>query len=386
MKILLLGAFLVSSLNAADKAAEPTPSEAKIVMDRVHESFVKIIPYVYSEKLLADLAVKKNESKKEEVIYTLNDISNFFKTAKHVETFQKPGFRPSLETINTHMNETILSVKNNNTAYASKRLKAMTAICLSCHTQLQEENSFAKDVPKAQNELFARPYDYANYLMILRKFSEAQKYYEVSLKENLKSPVKDQFNEEISTSLKRVLSIHTKINFDPKAALNFVRKYKNETNLNKVARDTLAIWEKDLIKWQSFNPKKQKSVHQFVVTYLNPIESEKAETAFGENDITLLVASGILTKDLNSRPTSKDVPENLYWLAIAEKRLGSSYLFSLGDLYLKECIRQYPASPFAKKCYKEYEDNLTFGYSGSSGTDIPDDEKQELAKLKALLK
>jgi hypothetical protein len=382
MKLFLLGVLLTSSLSAS----EPAPSEAKIVMDRVHDSFVKIIPYAYSEKLLSELKDKKNEDKKEDVIHTLNDISNFFKSARHVETFQKPGFKPSLDTINTHMNETILSVKNNNTAYASKRLKAMTAICLSCHSQLQDAHSFAKDIPKAQKELFPRSFDYANYLMILRKFPDAQNYYELALKENLKAAPSDQINEEVSTSLKRVLSIHTKINFEPKLALSFVRKYKNEPNLFKVARDTLAVWEKDLIKWQSFKPKKLKSVKEFISTYLNPIAENKADTAMGENDITLLVASGILTKDLNKRPTSKDVPEILYWLAIAEKRLGSSYLFSLGDLYLKECIHQYPASPYAKKCYQEYEENVTFGYSGSGGTDIPEDEKQELAKLKGLLK
>lgn len=382
MKILILGALLASPLYSE----EPVPSEAKIVMDRVHESFVKIIPYIYSEKLLAELKDKKNEDKKEEVIHTLNDISNFFKTAKHVDTFQKPGFTPSLETINSHMNDTLLSVKSNNTTYASKRLKAMSAICLSCHSQLQDLKTFAQDIPKAQKDLFPRAFDYANYLMLLRKFPEAQKNYELALSENLKTPNADSANEIISTSLKRVISIHTKINFEPKSALEFVRKYKNEPNLFKIAKDTLNVWEKDLVKWQSFNPKNLKSVDQFINKYLNPIANDKEQTAIGENDITLLVASGILSRDLNARPKSKDVPEILYWLAIAEKRLGSSYLFSLGDLYLKECIQQYPKSPFAKKCYKEYEDNITFGYSGSAGTDIPEDEKKELARLKSLLK
>ena len=106
----------------------------------------------------------------------------------------------------------------------------------------------------------------------------------------------------------------------------------------------------------------------------------------GKNDVTLLVASGVLSHYLNDKPQSKLAPQILFWLGVADKQLGSTYLFSLGDLYLKECIQQYPKSTFAKKCYREYEDNLIFGYSGSSGTDIPEDEKKELARLKALIK
>ena len=102
--------------------------------------------------------------------------------------------------------------------------------------------------------------------------------------------------------------------------------------------------------------------------------------------MTLLVSSGVLSKYLNDNPKSKLVPEILYWLSIAERRLSNTYFFSLSDLYLKDCVRLYPKSKYAKKCYQEYADNIEFGYSGSSGTDIPVEEKQELEQLKKYLK
>jgi hypothetical protein len=106
----------------------------------------------------------------------------------------------------------------------------------------------------------------------------------------------------------------------------------------------------------------------------------------GESDITLLVASGVLSKYITDNPLSPQAPEILYWLSLAERRLSSTYFFSLSDLYLKDCITLYPKSPYAKKCYQEYEDNITFGFSGSKGTDIPIEEKQELDRLKRALK
>ncbi len=361
-------------------------TEAKIVMDRVHESFVKIIPYIYSEKKLAELKEKKNKDQKEEVIKILNDISNFFKSAKNVETFKKPGFRPSLETINNHMNETVLSVKSDHTSYASKRLKAMTAICISCHTQLSGHDDFAENVAVAGKKQFQKPFDYANYLMLLRKFPAAQKQYENAINENLKLPVSDQISEEISSALKRVFSLHTKIEFNPKAAQKFITQYNNHRNMPKVAHDNLIQWEKSLRSWKSFNPKKLKSIESFISKNLTPIEEDKPETAMGENDVTLLIASGVLTKFLSENPKTKLAPQILYWLAVAEKRLGTNYIFSLGDLYLKECIQLYPESAFAKKCFQQYQDDLTFGFSGSGGTDIPEDKKRELDRLKGLLK
>ena len=383
MKILLIASLLVSTSLYANENA---PSESKIVMDRVHESFVKIIPYVYSEEKLAALKDKNNDAEKEAVIHTLNDISNFFKSAKHVETFQRPGFRPSLQTIETHMQDTILSVKNNNSAYAGKRLKAMTAICLSCHSQLST-HEFAKNVPEASKSLFSRPFDYANYLLLLRRFDEASKQYEISLEQNLKEQSTPQSQEEISSALKRLLSIHTKMDTNIKAALEFVEKYKAKEKMPKIAHDNLVQWEKSLQKWKSFNPNgKFKLVESFIKTNLKPLDQKKDEVLEGKHDVTLLISSGFLARHLNERPDSKLTPEILYWLAVAEKRLGTSYLFSLGDLYLKECIQRYPKSAYAKKCYQEYEDNTVFGYSGSAGTDIPDDEKQELKRLKGLLK
>lgn len=383
-KFSLVAAMLAS--NSLLLATEPAPSETKIVMDRVHESFIKIIPYIYSEKKLSELKAKNNSDQKEEVIRTLNNISDFFKTAKNVDKLQSPGFRPSLDTINAHMNETILSVKNDHTSYASKRLKSMSAICISCHTQLSGYKDFAQNIPEASKALFQRPFDYANYLMLLRRFPEATQSYEQSLQENLKNPSSDQAGEEMGQALKRLLSIHTKIEFNQEKALAFVQSYKSNKQLPKIAQDNLKQWEKSLKKWKGFDLKNVKSISAFIKTHLTPLENERAETAMGEHDVTLLIASGVLTKYISENNNTRLAPQILYWLAVAEKRLGSSYLFSLGDLYLKECIQLYPKSSYAKKCYKEYEDNITFGYSGSSGTDIPEDEKQELSRLKALLK
>ncbi len=382
MTKLILIMALAFSTNAM--AAADTKTEAKAIMDGVYESFVKVIPYVYSDEQTG-AAISKNSPQKIELLKNLTDISDFFKSARHVEYFQRPGFRPSLETINYHLDDTISAVKGDNFVFAQKRMKALAALCISCHSQLSEtasQNTFGTAINKAKRENFSSDFAYANYLFLVRRFSDSEKAFDLAVNSALES----KEEHELYSSLRKIISIHTKIDLNPKKAKAFIAKYKDDPRLPPIAKNMLMTWEKSLQKWASFNPKKVKNPESFINKYLAPLESNKEQMAGGENDITLLVAAGVLSKHLNDHPKTKLAPEILYWLSIAERRLSNTFFFSLSDLYLKDCIKLYPKSRFAKKCYAEYAENIEFGYSGSAGTDIPAEEKRELERLKALLK
>ena len=387
MTRLFLLLFLISHVSlAADakKTSGDQKTEARAIMDGVYDSFVKVIPYVYSDEKNGGLLLKDSQQKVE-LLKNLTDISDYFKSARHVEYFQRPGFRPSLETINHHMDDTIRSVKNDNFAFAQKRMKALTALCISCHSQLSEsasQNAFGVAINKTKRESFDSDFAYANYLFLVRRFSDSEKYFDLAIEKALK----ENQEHELYSSLRKEISIHTKIDFNVKQGNQMIARFEKDPRLPPLAKSSLVSWKKSLNKWKSFNPKKVKSIDRFIKTYLAPLESEKGQTAGGEHDVTLLVASGVLSKYLNDHPKTPLAPEILYWLSIAERRLSNTYFFSLSDLYLKDCIKLYPKSRFAKKCYAEYAENIEFGYSGSSGTDIPVEEKQELERLKGYLK
>ncbi len=380
-KILMISMLLLQSPMSFSQTGK---SEAKVIMDGVYDSFVKVIPYVYADQSKME-GLKSNAGSKQSLLKNLTDISDFFKSARHVEYFQRPGFRPSLETINDQISGTISAVKGDNYPFAHKRLKSLTALCISCHSQLSEqasENTFGNSIKKVKRENFESDFAYGNYLFLVRKFSESEKYFDSALENALKTT-----NEaELYPSLRRIISIHTKIDFNFKAAQDIIIKFSAAGSLPPLAKTTLVSWEKDLRSWKNFNSKKVKSIDSFIKKNLSGLDSDKSKTAGGEKDITLLIASGVLSKYLNDNPKTKLAPEILYWLSISERRLSNTYFFSLSDLYLKDCVKLYPKSKYAKKCYNEYADNIEFGYSGSGGTDILVEEKQELEKLKRLIK
>lgn len=383
MKLIALLSLFVTFNSLHAKTDDDSKVQAKAVMNGVYESFVKVIPYVYSDENSIAI-LRKDPVKKTELLKNLTDISEFFKSAKHVEYFQRPGFRPSLETMNSHLADTISAVTNNNFAFAQKRLNAVTSLCISCHSQLSSQgaaNAFGDAINKAKRADFASDYEYGNYLYLVRHFDESEKYLNIALERALK----ESRSHEIYSSLKRVISIHTKISFNYTKANSFVNKYKVDLQLPILAKNILESWSRELIKWKDFDVSKVDSIDGFINTYLAPLDEIKEQTS-SDNDITLLVASGVLSKYLNDHPKSESAAKILYWLGVSERRLSSTYFFTLSDLYLKECIKQYPDSDYAQKCYNLYEQNVMFEYSGSGGTDVPPDEKRELMRLRSQIK
>lgn len=386
VRILFLWAMVFGTFSSDAFSVEPSEAQAKAVMSNVYDSYLKIIPYAYSTR--NNFGNFKNKKEKEELLKNLTDLSQFFKSAKHAEFFQRPGFRPSLEAITNHLDETIMSVEADSYVFAQKRLNVIGALCVTCHSQLPEsisKNAFRDNIKKEKRDRFDSDFSYANYLYLVRRFDESKNYFEKAIDSALGAP-NARPNQEVISSLRKIISMDTKIKFDSEKARSSIEKWEKDLRFSINDKKIINRWDEDLKKWKGFDPASIKSMPNFIEKNLSPLDMKKEIIFTGEEDITLLISSGVLFNYLVENPSSDLAPEILYWLSLAEHRMGQSYFFSLGDLYLKDCIRKYPASPYAKKCYQEYADSIEAGYSGSSGTDIPVGEKRELMKLKSLLK
>lgn len=356
--------------------------ESRAIMDGVYSSFSKIIPVMYLDNNRGSDFLK-NKKSKAELLSNLNDIQDYFSDASHVEFFQKPGFRPSLEVIHYHLKDTINAVESSNFQFAQKKMKGLTGICISCHTQLQSTIGpvdFTKHVKKESKKDFDSNYSYANYLYLMRDYSQAANAYE----EVVKEASKKGNNKELLSSLRRIFSISTKVEFNYAETKKMIEKYTTILSGNEEAQDLLKLWDKSLERWKDFDPKKVKSVKVFVDKYLVKADTQ-ALAVDGKNDITYLISSGYLASQLASGNLGDDSAMALYYMAIAEKALSETYFYSLGDIYLKDCVMQYSKTKYAKLCYEEYKNGVEFGYTGSSGTDIPEFEQKELKRLKALI-
>ena len=98
-----------------------------------------------------------------------------------------------------------------------------------------------------------------------------------------------------------------------------------------------------------------------------------------------LQATSALYGYLDTHPEDSSTPEILYWLAVGEYGFNRSFFFSLGNMYLLECMKRYPDNAFAPRCYREYAEEMRSLYSGSSGVDVPPEVQSALKALKALV-
>jgi hypothetical protein len=391
LKFISSAALIVFCINLAKAQITQGEVETKRVMNEAYESYLKLIPYIYSEEKSFENLSKKDT---DEIISKLDTLSKVFKNAKHVDYLKGVGFRPTLDSINNHLEDTIIAFKGKNKFFAKERLKAIGSLCVSCHSGLSDrvsENAFGDALSKIEKKSFDSDYSYANYLYLVRRFSDAKSFYQQSIRFNIKKIKENSgdivtINKELKNSLLKVISIYTKVALNPSEALRFLKSIDSDLKIVPTLYTSSSRYKKSLEIWKHFEVKGVKDINAFIKNYLEPLEQNSDKILNGDEDITLLISSGVLSKYLNDHMKSDETPAILYWLSIAERRLSSGYFFSLSDLYLKECIKSYSSSPFAKKCYDEYENQIKAGFSGSSGTDIPEEEKVELAKLKAILR
>jgi hypothetical protein len=380
---LLLSAFIFTSFPAF--SIEESQLQAKAVMGEVYGAYVKIIPYIYSpEKLMSGTS---DANMKKDLIDNLTNLAKAFKNSKHDTFFQRPGLEVSHTTISGHLDETVTYISSGNFIFAQKRLQEIGSLCISCHTQLPKsvtKNAFGDNVIREKRELFDSDYAYANYLYLIRQFDESKKYFEKTMGSDF-SKTGVSADRKIISSLRRMVSIDTKINFNYAKAKELLDKWSADKRVLRSEKGVIKAWSDDLTKWKDFKPTDAGEISAFIEKNLKPLDLKKEQMFTGEKDMTLLISSGVLFNYLIEKPETKLAPEILYWLSFSEKRLSLSHYFSLGDTYLKDCIRKYPESPFARKCYAEYADSIEAGYSGSSGTNIPKEEKDELNALKSLI-
>jgi|GEM_PF-4318370 len=255
---------------------------------------------------------------------------------------------------------------------ARQMVRGLPALCLSCHSQDQfhawvyrtKDLEGVSNLEKAEFALATRRPEEARLLLVSYFAEKAERTDEEAIR---------AIRLEMQVSLWQERSLG-QIEQD-------VRKHMERYAQRQLVLRHITGWEKGLALAKNLLKTPVKSVLQW------PAIMKKA---FGESEPRLgLVAPPDdealfmclrqeLHRLLRADPKEEDRPWLYYWLSWTERGIGHDYLYSLGDGYLKICMKKWPTSPAAKKCYDEYKSFVEFAYSGSSGTSIPADVQVEL--------
>ncbi len=389
MKILLpIGllalAILLFTFNPWVWAEEPAPSSktlgtTKELMGKFLSHMQALKGYIVSEDQFID---KKNFG---EIDSHLKELSSLSKKAAHDPRLQLPGYRVSRQVLENHIEETERVFRLGNKHYARWMLGSTLSICMSCHTQIPTVSRSLKDFESL--ETFSTPFDQAEFLFATRAFDQAKPFYEKIIQNYPEDKVN---SEQAETALERMITYYARIRRNPEAAVLALEQYQRNTKLPPFLKEDMKIWLRSFKDWNKepvLNPSSatDSEIIEFASKNLDPKVSGYIMAADNPRAALYLKVSGILYEYLQQHPDSKATPSMLYWLAICDKGLNNNFFYSLGDVYLRECIIRFPQTPTARTCYDEYESETVLSYSGSSGTHLPEDVKIDLGRLKALI-
>ncbi len=101
--------------------------------------------------------------------------------------------------------------------------------------------------------------------------------------------------------------------------------------------------------------------------------------------VDYVIASSLLQRHLEeNRPRAEALARTYYLLGLTELGIGQSYELNQGEYYLEAAIRAAPGTSISAHAFNTLEEQIVMGYSGSAGTQVPEDVQLELDQLRAL--
>lgn len=349
-------------------------------MNKVFNALSDLVPFISNKNAFME---KKNEKV---ITDKISEMQKAFKLARHDTLLKEDLFAPSYKLVNESIQGSLEAFKNGKKDYAHWRLKEVTSICLDCHTRLpiSYSSSFQNGELRIDPKKYEHPYNLGVAQMIVRRYVDAKTSFTNDIERRL---LKKEVSE-IHLPLKELLAIDVKVLKNPGNLILPMEEYLKRKDLPDEMKSRITEWLPRLKVWSGKavlkkEPSSDKELEAFIKTEVAPLKQRNIDRSL---DVDLLAVSGILSNYSFLHTNTKLAPEISYWLGWSEKLLKRENFFGSGDLFLKQCIRRYPKNPIAKKCFEEYKESVEFDFSGSSGTDIPEDVKAELEELKAKIK
>lgn len=348
--------------------------ELQQTMNKMSEDFFKLRILARSEKEFSDA---KNS---DEIKMLMASVVRSAQITHKNEKLASGNYIISNDALIEHLqrNEKIFLTGDKN--FSRWMVKSTQFVCMSCHTQFP---SYGKkfELSKEQKSLFS-DFEQAEFLFASRDYVEALKLYEKILGNSQKYEAMD-----VERSAERIVTYYSRLLRDFQSGLAKLQKIEKEFKAPEYLKAKLKVWIDQFIFLSTlakFDPKtsSEKQIIDLIEKMKEPVRFKDADNLFAVNQYV----AGLLYEYLNSHPATEVTPKIMFELAILDSLLDQNFFFSLGDLYLRNCIVRFPKSKVARQCYTELEERTILSFTGSRGTSVPDDVKSDLKRLKKLLK
>ncbi|MBX7145296.1 MAG: hypothetical protein K1X79_12650 [Oligoflexia bacterium] len=348
--------------------AQSSSSPVKGEMATVYRSFKGLQKYLYSREKFSD-------PKFENDISTLIDglRQGIHRASSADPRFQnEPGFSSTVKVLNEMLDDARNRFFEGKKDYALWRLKTSANYCISCHTRHEIKIDFS-DSDLNLDDLNA--FERGEFFLASRQFDRAKDAFMAAV-----------FDPDLTylkmEALRKWLIVYTRVHPDPLSAISQLNRLRPKVKFTRYEEEEIVGWLESLRRWQN-EPKSQVPVIAKAENLIRQALSMNDPLLGKKGTVELLRASSLLHGLLETKEdkASNDRGHVLYLLGLTYSELPFFFVNELPELFLEQCIREYPKTRDAQQAYALYRDIITLGYTGSAGTRLPDDVQLTLREL-----
>ncbi|MCB0311093.1 MAG: hypothetical protein KDD42_07650 [Bdellovibrionales bacterium] len=362
--ILIMGETVFAQTPSASARGEVLSS-----MQAAYRAFQELQPLISSEQ---EFVKPDNQEEISALLDTLRTkFGNVLEVKSNFST--EPGFASTLHVLNDMLNDAYNRFNEGKKGYALWRMRTVSNYCVSCHTRFEVSQDF-HPVPADISKLNA--FEKGEFYLASRQFEKAKSAFLAAARDKKLAIYRID-------SLRKWLIIYTRVDPDPSAAIGELQKLGRTLKLNSTEREEIGGWLASLRRWANESKAKidplrkaETLIVQGIGT-LDPLSGDRSA-------VELLRASGILHALLEDKEDqySKKRGHMLYLLGLAYSELPFFFGNELPEMFLEQSIREAPGSSDARKAFRLYQTIVTRGFTGSGGTQLPDDVKLNLSELR----
>jgi tetratricopeptide (TPR) repeat protein len=253
-------------------------------------------------------------------------------------------------------------------------MSASIAQCVACHRNGGSNTKMGAMVSLFE---FENPVFKARLLLAMRDYKAAKKEYK---------DVLNQSKERSEVLTNKLIGEYTSV-------------LLSSSTSRKLEKRLSSLWRHNI---KGINKKTSAEIKKFVNKYNDKVDLNNTFSKLGfaetlmsnyenpelmytqEFQFLKAVLTYIYHSEMKNLDTKKQKAKAYYTLGKIYSNGSFIDQFLLPESYFESCIRTQPHSKLARVCYKDIENRITLGWTGSSGTKVPHEEIKRLARLKIL--
>jgi hypothetical protein len=385
--LLLLGGGLGIGIAAA-WAAEPggtAGAETRAVMDPIFGALRTVLPYSLSPERFRDPA---NRDTIAAGLATLGARAGDL--ARHGRT-REASFAFLSGSLANDARELQKTFDEGRSEEARFRFRELIDTCVACHSRLPSDTSFplGERLVKSLDAQGLPLEERARLEVATRQFDAALASYEALFASPDALPV----DFDIMGELDDYLEISIRVKNDLERPIRTLETLSQREDTPQGLREDLRSWVLSLrqISKRDFSKASLAEARHQVseAESFDPIDGDRRAL------IHYLAASSLLHRLIaeprfaaaaagKGGPETAELAEAYVLLGTIEARVGRALWPWQAESLLETAIRLQPRTPLAQRAYALLDEFVTAGYSGTGGTQIPEDERAKLEELRVL--